>query len=283
LPTVEAPSVSTPVAEVDVSPAPIKVVLDEHPAPTKFDDALAEGRALLGKGEHARAKDMLEAAIKLDKKHAEPYIELARLYIATNERGKAVAAATKAVKLAPLSSQAWNTKGRAELNRFDYDSAIEAFSKSVELNRDNVWAWNNLGYVELVQKKYDVAAEHFLEATSHKGATGYMFNNLGTALEQLDRLDDARKAFEAGASLGSSEAASSRKRLEGVKTIAIAKKDAVDTKVEGKSYDLNEGVTDEDKKIEEGAGSGSGSDVKVEPPKTGGGDGSDAGPASSTM
>jgi hypothetical protein len=49
-----------------------------------------------------------------------------------------------------------------------------------------------------------------------------MFNNLGTALEQLDNLDDARVAYESGGTLGSKEAASSRKRLEGVDSIAIA-------------------------------------------------------------
>ena len=128
---------------------------------------------------------MLEAAIKLDKHRAEPHIELARIYIAKGERGLAVAAAKKATKLAPLSSQAWNTAGRAELTAFNYDAAIEAFSKSVELDATNIWAWNNLGLAELQLKKYDEAAEHFAEATSRKGATGFMYNNLGTALEQL--------------------------------------------------------------------------------------------------
>ena len=164
---------------------------------------------------------MFEAAAKLDKKRAEPHIELAKLFITSGDRGLAMAAANKAVKLAPLSSQAWNTKGRAELNRFAYDDAIEAFSKAVELNQDNVWAWNNLGYTELQLKKYDEAVEHLSQATQKKDATGFMFNNLGTALEHLDRLDEARVAFEAGGKLGSREALSSRKRLEGVKSIAI--------------------------------------------------------------
>ncbi|MDB4957694.1 MAG: sulfotransferase [Myxococcales bacterium] len=253
----------------------VKVVIDE-PIPTSYDAAMTQGRALAEKGENARAREMFEAAIKLDKKKADPHIELARLFIATNDKGMAVVAANRAVKLAPMSSQAWNTKGRAELNRFEYDKAIEAFTKSVELNADNVWAWNNLGFTELQLKKYDVAAEHFAEAASRKGATGYMFNNLGTALEQLDRLDEARKAFDAGATLGSKEAVSSRKRLEGVKSIAIAKEEHKD-KVEklGQSYELDEGqpatptaedkidTSDPDADVQtpgEGSGSGSSSD-----------------------
>ncbi len=164
---------------------------------------------------------MLEAATELDKHRYEPHMELARLYIVTGDRGLAMAAANKAVKLAPLSSLAWNTKGRAELNRFAYDDAIEAFSKAVELDQDNVWAWNNLGYTELQLEHYDDAARDLAEATSRAGATGYMFNNLGTALEHLDRLDEARAAFESGGARGSKQALASRKRLEGVKSIAL--------------------------------------------------------------
>jgi Flp pilus assembly protein TadD len=217
-----APSVAvtTPVS-APTPEAVTPVVVDAMPS--TFDDALTQGKALASKGEHDRAKELFEAAIKLEPKRSEPYIELSRLYISTNDRAQAVIAANRAVKLAPLSSQAWNTKGRAELNRFEYDNAIAAFSKAVELDRDNVWAWNNLGYTELQLKKYDEAVEHLTEATTRKGAEGYMFNNLGTALEQLDRLDEARTAYEAGSKLGSSVAMQSRKRLEGVKSIAVAK------------------------------------------------------------
>ena len=217
------PVVEQSVAQSEPVVTPIKATPVEAPLviPTKFDDALAQGKELAAKGDAANAKLMLEAAAKLDKKRAEPHMELAKIYITSGERGLAMAAANKAVKLAPLSSQAWNTKGRAELNRFAYDDAIEAFSKAVELNQDNVWAWNNLGYTELQLKKYDEAVEHLSQATQKKDAAGFMFNNLGTALEHLDRLDEARVAFEAGGKLGSKEALSSRKRLEGVKSIAI--------------------------------------------------------------
>jgi hypothetical protein len=69
-----------------------------------------------------------------------------------------------------------------------------------------------------------------------------MFNNLGTALEHLDKLDDARMAYEAGGKLGSKEAASSRKRLEGVESIEVvaSKPDEVQT------YDISEEMPEPD-------------------------------------
>lgn len=186
--------------------------------------------------------DDVLALAKKEPKKAEHQIELARIYISMNERGKAISAANKAIKLAPDSSQAWNTKGRAELNAKNYDNAIEAFTKAVELNQDNTFAWNNLGYTELLLKRYDDAAEHLIEATTKEDATGYMFNNLGTALEHLDKLDDARMAYEAGGKLGSREAAASRKRLEGVESIEVVASKPDDVK----TYDVNDEVPEPD-------------------------------------
>jgi len=129
-PVTPAPNVATPKVEAPAPKAEVvapKKVEEAHPIPTKYSEAMADGKALAAKGDHARARELFEAAIKLDKKKAEPHIELSRLFIATGERGPAVIAANKAVKLAPDSSQAWNTLGRAELARFNYDGAITAF------------------------------------------------------------------------------------------------------------------------------------------------------------
>lgn len=147
------------------------------------------------------------------------FIARSRKAIASGKTDIAYKESDQAVKLAPKSSRAWNTKGRAELSRQNYIGAITAFSKAVELNKGNAWAWNNLGYTELMLGRYQDAAGHLAEATKHKAATGYMFNNLGLALEQLNRLDEARRAFDKGAKLGSAKADASRQRLEGVKAI----------------------------------------------------------------
>jgi len=209
-----------------------------------------------------------ETEIKAKPGTAMYHIEMARMYISQNQRGLAIASANKAIKLAPNSSQAWNTKGRAELNAKNYENAITAFTKAVELNSDNAFAWNNLGYTELLLKRYEDAVEHLTEATTKKDATGYMFNNLGTALEHMDNLDEARLAYEAGGKLGSKEAASSRTRLEGVKTIIVQKDDELvgevhpEVKGDGKSeYEItNEGDVEEEQPVAEQVKSDDGED-----------------------
>lgn len=236
----EPRKVEAPRAKVDIEPAAA--------VPTTYSETLAQGKAAAASGDRAHARELFEAAIKLDKKAVEPHIELSRLFIAMGERHLAVAAANKAIKVAPGSSQAYNTLGRAELARFSYDDAIAAFHKATELNPDNVWAWNNLGLTHLQLKRYQDAVDALAEATARKGAEGYMWNNLGTAYEQLGQLDDARTAFESGGKLGSKEALASRKRLEGVKAIIVVKADKPDDgKPTGKAdqgYDLAEPMPD---------------------------------------
>jgi len=244
---VPAPTTSSLPPIVQRAPAPDAVGDPVHPAgpvvaveeplaiPTTYDAALALGKQLAVNGDRSRAQEVLEAAIKLDKKKADPHIELARLFIANGERANAIKSANKAVKLAPDSSQAYNTLGRAELARFNYDNALAAFERATVLNPDNVFAWNNLGYVHLQRQDYRNAVAALVEATNRPGATGFMFNNLGTALEQVDELDDARVAYERGGELGSTEAKASRKRLEGVDTIVVMERAPVE-----KAYDPRE-------------------------------------------
>jgi len=230
VPVSQEPPRSEPVVETPkpVAEAPKPGFVEESKLPTTFADCIEQGKALAAKGDHVKARELLEAAAKLDRKKADPHIELARSYIATNEKAKAIASARKAVKLAPESSQAYNTLGRAELLRHSYDDAVEAFRQATELNADNVWAWNNLGFTQLTLKHYQEAVDALTEATSRKGTEGYMWNNLGLAYEQMNQLDEARDAFDAGAKLGSVEAAASRRRLEGVDTIAVAPKKSAD-------------------------------------------------------
>lgn len=236
------PKPSVPVAEVEVAKDSVKL-------PGKFGECISLGKEYAAKGEHDKARELFEAALALDKKHASPYIELARSFIGTNDKGLALKHANKGVKLAPESSYAYNTLGRAELLRHDYDKAIEAFSKATELDATNAWAWNNLGLVYLTLEQYEDAVAALTEATSQKGATGFMYNNLGLAHEQLDQLDEARVAFESGGKLGSSEASASRKRLEGVKSIIVmtTKKPAkAEVKVETPEVEMEPEAVDDD-------------------------------------
>lgn len=231
----------------------------EHYIPAKYAECMSLGKSMLDKGEHVRARELFEAAAKLDRKAAMPHVELARSYIATSARALAIRHAAKAVKLAPESSLAYNTLGRAELLRHDYDAAVIAFRQATELDAGNVWAWNNLGLVYMTKKDHVEAVNALLMATEGKGVESYMWNNLGLAYEQLDKLDEARDAFDSGAKLGSVAAKASRKRLDGVDSVRIARKGPKDVgfetrepapEIEGPNLDeLGEQIVDEEPEV----------------------------------
>jgi len=142
-----------------------------------------------------------------------------------NDAQGAAEAAHAATTLAPKSSAAWNTKGRAELSRKDYAAAIVAFTEALKLNPNNVWAKNNLGYAALLQGNIDDAVKYLSEATEQAlkqhTATGYMFNNLGHALEHQGKIKQAIEKYQEAAKRHSKKAQANLERLGRVKTIAV--------------------------------------------------------------
>src|SRR5262249_9667890 len=78
-----APPPAPPAAPA--APAAVAAVAPPAVAPATYADALAQGKAAEASGDHAQARQLLEAAAKLDRKAAEPHLELARVFIATGE------------------------------------------------------------------------------------------------------------------------------------------------------------------------------------------------------
>jgi tetratricopeptide (TPR) repeat protein len=203
-------------AAVATRPAPV-----EKPAPTPstIDDAMKQAAALDKAGDREGAIAMLHAGVSRWPKNATARVELARLYLSAGEPGRAKPHAEKATELRADWSTAWNTLGRCELGMAQLDDAVASFEKAIEANGDNRYAWNNLGHVYILQENWEDAVEALKSAVDGDEVEPYMWNNLGMALENLDRLDEARAAYEQGAAAGSHLAASNRARLEGVETL----------------------------------------------------------------
>src|SRR3569832_1028962 len=96
LPAIEQPATNVAQSEPAVTPAKpaVEPSIIVH---TKFDDALAQGKALAAKGDTAIAMLMIEDAAKRDKMLAEPDFVLAKIFFTIGVRGLAMAAANKAV------------------------------------------------------------------------------------------------------------------------------------------------------------------------------------------
>ena len=158
LPAVQQPAVVAP------APEPVKVaIVEPHVIPTKFSEAIAQGRDRREERYRRRAR-AVRGCREARQAGADPHIELAKMFITTQTRARD-RGANKAVKLAPLSSARgirWSRGARAVGLR----GRERGVQEVRELDPDNVWAWNNLGFTELQLKKYDPAVEHSSQATS---------------------------------------------------------------------------------------------------------------------
>ena len=153
-------------------------------------------------------------------------IDYARKALGKGDLDEALVFAQVAVDKSPKRSAAWNTLGRVQLQRGERKRAIETLAKAVELNPTSSFAQNNLGLAHLYAGHYEDAVHALDQATHLEPVKPYMWNNLGMALEHLDRLDEARHAYGQAVALGKSTGARRNlARLEGVKTVHLAKND----------------------------------------------------------
>jgi tetratricopeptide (TPR) repeat protein len=201
------------------APAPVAVATPDagvgEPAmvvPDSFADRVKLARELIKDGKTIEGISMYNRALELEDSAA-VHIDLARILILDNDVRKAAEQADFALKLAPSSSAAWNTKGRVLFLSKDLDGAHDAFAKAVELNDDNVWAWNNKGLVEMEQGEWTEAIASLERATSGELAETYMFVNLGRAYEHEKRTVEALAMFKVAAARGSDVAKEALGRL----------------------------------------------------------------------
>ena len=150
----------------------------------------------------------------------------ARKLLAAGNGEGALRLAKIAVLRTPKRSGAWNVLGRAQLVVGKRSDALASFERAVELNPESSYARNNLGLALIYDKHYQAAVDSLEQAVELEPVEAYMWNNLGMAYEQLDRLDDARNAYDKAVAMESDIADGNLSRLKGVKSIMTAKVDA---------------------------------------------------------
>jgi tetratricopeptide (TPR) repeat protein len=207
------------------TPAPVAAVTpdagvaapEETAIPATFAERVKLAKKLVKDGHIDDGIAMYNRALELEESAA-VHVELARILIQGNDIRQAERQADFALKAAPGSSAAWNTKGRVLFLSRDLDGAHDAFAKSVELNDDNLWAWNNKGLVEMDMDAWTDAIASLERATAGELAETYMFTNLARAYEHEQRLVEALATFKVAARRGSPVADEAVKRLEDAKS-----------------------------------------------------------------
>lgn len=198
-------------AAADVPPAGALDAVRAHLAERRYDAALAEVERVLG-GEPqsvdalvlkasilrrqrrlAEAKYLLEAALTLDPRCAEAWLELGTCYRLDEDPLWARYYLRLANAADPSRADVWNELGLIEITLGNFEQAEESLEHTVNLDPDLAEGWNNLGMLLGRRRDLDNARRHFLRAVYLKPEFYMAACNLGLVNRELERFDDAER------------------------------------------------------------------------------------------
>ena len=147
-------------------------------------------------GDHTRALEAFDAALRLDPTHRKSLLNSARVLLETSRPKDALERVEQALAIEPLSGEGLRLLGRARHQLGDIAQAIDAYQRAIALDDRDVWAMNNLGFVYIQQDRSDAALLPLARAVELRGNVPVFQNNFGTALERSGHFVAARQAYE---------------------------------------------------------------------------------------
>ena len=148
-------------------------------------------------GNHTRALEAFDAALRLDPSHRKSLLNSARVLLETSRPQDALERVERALAIEPMSAEALRLKGRAHSELGQFTDAIDAYQRALAVDDRDVWAMNNLGYLYIQQGRSDAALLPLARAVELRGNVPVFQNNFGTALERSGHFVTAGEAYQA--------------------------------------------------------------------------------------
>jgi len=148
-------------------------------------------------GDHTRALEAFDAALRIEPSHRKSLLNSARVLIEIGRPKDALARVQQALAIEPLSSEGLRLLGRSYHEVGDIDQAIDAYQRAIAIDDRDVWAMNNLGFIYIQQGRSDSALLPLARAVELRSNVPVFQNNFGTALERSGHFVSAKQAYEA--------------------------------------------------------------------------------------
>jgi len=173
-------------------------------------------------GEHERAMEGFDQALRLEPDHRKSLLNSARVLLETSRPREALSRIERALELEPLSNDGLRLLGRARYELGEVAEAIDAYQRALVLDDRDVWSMNNLGLIYIQQGRSEEALPPLARAVELRDDSPVFQNNLGTALERSGHPGPARRAYAAAIEADSSytKASASLGRLGGPQDLA---------------------------------------------------------------
>lgn len=146
-------------------------------------------------GAYLAAFEQLDALEREAPENPLVQIQLAYLWDAWANYGRARAHAERAAAIEPGSDEAWEIFGSASLHARDFTAAGEAYRKCLQLGAETPVRQANLGFALLQQKIWSEAEVHLRRALELDDRMVEARNNLGVTLAYLGKRDEAYSEF----------------------------------------------------------------------------------------
>jgi len=146
-------------------------------------------------GDHIRALEAFDAALRLEPNHRKSLLNSARVLLETSRPKDALNRIEQALAIEPLSGEGLRLLGRAHAALNQSAEAIDAYQRALALDDKDVWAMNNLGYLYIQQGRSNEALPPLARAVELRGNVPVFQNNFGTALERSGYFVSAKEAY----------------------------------------------------------------------------------------
>lgn len=158
------------------------------------------------KGDHKKAVEAYEQAIKIDPNNAETYHELGNVYaIFSGMYEKAIEAYKQAIRIKPDYAEAYRDFGYVYKQLNKHKEAIEAYKQAIRLRPDNVVdveAYESLGDIYSELGMYEEAIEAYKQITNRTKLDKnsiynhiHAYRSLGSTYSKLGMHEESKKAY----------------------------------------------------------------------------------------
>jgi tetratricopeptide (TPR) repeat protein len=189
---------------LDQAKADLEEVLRNHPGSAGAVHFL--GLIAHQEGDQARAVELLEKAVTMNRVVPFFHGNLGEVYRALGRYTEAIASCRKAVELFPVYPEALNTLGAALLEQGEVAEAEATLRRALEFKPDLAAAHGNLGNVLKAQGNLEPAVAAFERAARHAPNLPDVHLALGNALHACGRLDDAIASYRAALAINPRDA-----------------------------------------------------------------------------
>lgn len=194
-------------------------------------DYIRRGDRAYDEGDFRKALNEYSKAIKLDPGNTAAYNNRGYVYDELEQYEKAIADYTKAIEINQSYATAYSNRGASYYELKQHESAVKDCIKAIELKPNNATFHNNLGTVYCELNQHDKAIEQYTKAIEIEPNDTDFYNNRGAAYSEVGQHERAIEDFTMAIQINPNKRKFYQRRAEAYRAIGDETNAEADEKV----------------------------------------------------